>query len=77
MTALDEAFERYRAQKFGAYAEFPIDAYTYFAAGWKAAAEEAKEIADRSRRALTNGGAINACKSIGSELERLMHTNAK
>lgn len=35
---LDEAFEKYRAEHFGAYAEYPIEAYTYFSAGWNAKA---------------------------------------
>ncbi len=34
---LAEAFEAYRAERFGAYASYPIDAYTYFGAGFKAA----------------------------------------
>lgn len=38
---MDEAFERYRAKKFGAWAEYPLDAYTHFCAGWKAAEDEA------------------------------------
>lgn len=37
MATMDAAFEQYRTEKFGAYSEYPIDAYTYFGAGWKAA----------------------------------------
>ena len=32
---MDEAFERYRKEHFGAYAAYPIEAYTYFCAGWR------------------------------------------
>ena len=33
---MDAAFERFRTERFGAYAQYPIDAYSYFGAGWKA-----------------------------------------
>lgn len=35
--AMDAAFEAYRAKTWGAYAEYPLEAYTHFCVGWKAA----------------------------------------
>lgn len=42
---LDKCFEKYRAKTFGAYAYYPVDAYTHFAVGWKAAMEHSADIA--------------------------------
>lgn len=67
---LDDAFEKYRKAHFGAYAAYPVEAYTYFAVGWKAAMEAACDVANQERGKLKNGGAINACKAIVAELSR-------
>ena len=48
MATMDEAFEQYRTEKFGAYSEYPIDAYTYFGAGWKAAINAISKYPDRT-----------------------------
>ena len=66
---MDVAFEDYRRRTFGAYAEYPLEAYTSFGAGWKAAMARAAEIVGQKRQSLTNGGAINACKSIAASLK--------
>jgi hypothetical protein len=34
---MDQAFELWRKNHYGAYCEYPIDAYTHFGAGWRAA----------------------------------------
>jgi hypothetical protein len=37
LESADEAFEKWRVGKFSAYAGYPIEAYTYFCAGFDAA----------------------------------------
>lgn len=44
---MDEAFEEYRAHHFGAYNPWPIDACTYFCAGWHAAVKAAAPSPDQ------------------------------
>jgi hypothetical protein len=49
-----EAFEKYRIEKFGAYDPYPLDAFTHFAVGYRAAAsqdarEALEECASRCR----------------------------
>jgi len=39
----ERAFEAFRAKTFGAYSKFPVDAYTYFMAGYRAAVEAERE----------------------------------
>lgn len=39
---MDAAFEAYRLKKFGAYNAYPIDAYTYYCAGYRAAIARAE-----------------------------------
>jgi hypothetical protein len=65
---MDKAFSEWCAKAFGP--RYPLDAYTFFAAGWKAAMKAAAEIAERERSGIRNGGAINACKKIKAELEK-------
>lgn len=43
--AIEAAFEKYRAEKYGAYASYPIEAFTHFCAGYKAApADEIEQL---------------------------------
>ena len=42
---MNEAFEAYRAKMFGAYTAYPVDAYTNFCVGWKAAVEASAKAA--------------------------------
>lgn len=37
MKTMDEAFGEYLVKTFGAHATYPLDTYTHFCAGWKAA----------------------------------------
>lgn len=45
---IEAAFEEYRKLHFGVYAEYPIDAFTYFGAGYKAASQSRAQ--DQSER---------------------------
>ena len=39
----DEAFEAYRAKKYGAYDAYPLEAYTHFMAGFAAALSRSEQ----------------------------------
>lgn len=49
---MEAAFEKYRAKKFGAWSSYPIEAFTHFCAGWKAA--HSGESAESDRPTIEN-----------------------
>jgi hypothetical protein len=64
---IEAAFEEYRKNRFGVYAEYPIDAFTHFGAGYKAASQS--RASDQSERVRELEAALaEARKVIGAVL---------